>query len=324
MGRAVVVGGSLAGLFAALLLQRRGWQADIYERAETELAGRGAGIVTHPLLWDALDALGLNWRADLGVTILGRRLYDRDGHLAAACAREQTVTSWDRLYAMLRAAMPSEHYHRGKQLARIEERGSAALVHFADGDSTRADVLVGADGLRSTVRAQVLPEARPRYAGYVAWRGLAPEADFAADLRHELFAAMAFCLPPSEQMLGYPVAGTDNDLRPGHRRYNLVWYRPADAAELQRLLTDKAGNIHSMSIPPPLIAPAVIAAMRAAAEATLAPQLRDALRLAAQPFLQPIYDLHVPRMAFGRVALIGDAAFVARPHVGAGVAKLRR
>ncbi len=61
--------------------------------------------------------------------------------------------------------------------------------------------------------------------------------------------------------------------------------------------------------------------MRAAAERLVAPQFRAIARLMDEPVLQPIYDLETPRMAFGRVAIIGDAAFVARPHVGAGVSK---
>src|SRR5205085_2267552 len=131
-----------------------------------------------------------------------------------------------------------------------------------------------------------------------------------------------FCLPDNEQMLGYPVAGPDNDLRPGHRRYNFVWYRPAsEERALPRLLTDDTGRTHTLSIPPPLIARDVIAAMRHDAERVLAPQFNAMVGLCAQPFLQPIYDLEVPQMAFGRVAILGDAAFVARPHVGAGVAK---
>jgi 2-polyprenyl-6-methoxyphenol hydroxylase-like FAD-dependent oxidoreductase len=109
--------------------------------------------------------------------------------------------------------------------------------------------------------------------------------------------------------------------RPGHRRYNLVWYRPADEPQLERLLTDDTGIAHAVSIPPPLISRAVVADMRDAAEAVLAPQFRDLIRLVGQPILQAIYDIESPRMAFGRVAIIGDAAFVARPHVGAGVAK---
>ena len=133
---------------------------------------------------------------------------------------------------------------------------------------------------------------------------------------------MTFCLPPGEQCLGYPVAGPDNELRAGQRRYNVVWYRPADeATELPRLLTDKNGVTHSISIPPPLIRAEPIAAMRAAAERLLAPQFREIVRLIDEPILQPIYDLESPRLAFGRVAIIGDAAFVARPHVAAGVSK---
>ena len=61
--------------------------------------------------------------------------------------------------------------------------------------------------------------------------------------------------------------------------------------------------------------------MRARAEDVLAPQFRRLVPLAKQPFLQPIYDFECAQMACGRVALLGDAAFVARPHVGAGVYK---
>ncbi len=183
-------------------------------------------------------------------------------------------------------------------------------------------MFIGADGLRSTVRQQCEPAIAPLYAGYVAWRALIPESALPPAIHRELFDAMTFCLPPGEQFLGYPVAGPDNDLRAGRRRYNIVWYRPADEAnELPRLLTDETGIIHAISIPPPLIRGDAIAEMRAAAERLLAPQLRAVVRLINEPLLQPIYDLASPRLSFGRVAIIGDAAFVARPHVAAGVSK---
>ena len=195
-------------------------------------------------------------------------------------------------------------------------------AHLSDGRTLEADVLIGADGLRSTVRQQCLPAAVPLYAGYVAWRALLAESEIPPAIHREMFMDMTFCLPPGEQCLGYPVAGPDNELREGQRRYNVVWYRPADeATELPRLLTDKNGVTHSISIPPPLIRAAPIAAMRAAAEQLLAPQFRDIVRLIDEPILQPIYDLESPQLAFGRVAIIGDAAFVARPHVAAGVSK---
>jgi 2-polyprenyl-6-methoxyphenol hydroxylase-like FAD-dependent oxidoreductase len=321
-GRALVIGGSLAGLFAGLLLRRGGFDVDIYERVHGALAGRGAGIVTHAMLEEALDAAGIAWHEDLGVDVATRRVYDLAGRLVLEWPYPQILTAWDRLYDMLRRAFPSERYHDGKELAAIETGAQRVTARFADGSSAEGDLLIGADGLRSTVRGALLPDIVPLYAGYAAWRALVAEAAMPRALHADLFMHMAFCLPPGEQILGYPVAGPGNDLRPGHRRYNLVWYRPAEPARaLRRLLTDEAGVTHALSIPPPLISRAVIAEMRAAAETVLAPQFRDLIALAGQPILQAIYDIESPRMAFGRIALIGDAAFVARPHVGAGVTK---
>jgi 2-polyprenyl-6-methoxyphenol hydroxylase-like FAD-dependent oxidoreductase len=321
--RAIVIGGSLAGLFAGLLLRRQ-FSVDIYERADAELAGRGAGIVTHELLGEALDAAEIAWRHGLGVEVKTRRFLDRGGRLRLEYPYRQTLTAWDRLYDMLRRVFPAAHYHGGKELVAVEERSGGIAARFADGSMVEGELLIAADGLRSTVRAQFLPQVTPAYAGYVAWRALLPEHAIAPHLHARVFDHMTFCLPPGEQMLGYPVAGPNNDLRRGHRRYNLVWYRPADEVELKRLLTDGAGTPHALSIPPPLIARAVIADMREAAEAVLAPQFRDLIRLVDRPILQAIYDVESPRMAFGRVAIIGDAAFVARPHVGAGVVKAAR
>jgi 2-polyprenyl-6-methoxyphenol hydroxylase-like FAD-dependent oxidoreductase len=320
--RAIVVGGSMGGLFSALLLTRRGFDVRLYERNAQELAGRGAGIVTHGRLKAAIEEAGLAMPDDLGVMVERRRVFARDGSVAGECAFPQLNTSWDRLFQLLRGAMASDRYHLGRAVERVEDGEGAARVVFADGSSVEADLVVAADGFRSAIRQQLLPEVRPAYAGYSAWRGLVDEGDLSAEARAALFDGFTFCLPPGEQMLGYPVAGTGNDVRPGKRRFNFVWYRPASEEEgLPRLLTDDAGRRHEISIPPPLMAKAVVAEMREAAERLLAPCFAEAVRKTAMPFIQPIYDLETPRMAFGRVALVGDSAFVARPHVGAGVTK---
>lgn len=318
--KALIIGGSIAGLFAALLLRRRGVDVVVFERARSELSGRGAGIATHPQILEVLELLGLDTR-ELGVTIDARRMFGPDGRLVAEHARRQTMTSWDRLFTLLRAALPDICYRRGLEFARWEQHGGAVTAHFADRSTATGELLIGADGLRSHVRAAILANQPLRYAGYVAWRALAPEHSFPPALHRDLFDALGFCLPPGEQMLGYPVAGPGNDLRPGNRRYNIVWYRPADEATLAHLLTDISGQHHEVSIPPPLVAGAVIAELNAAADTLLAPQFRDVMSFAERPFLQPIYDIEVPRMSAGRIVLIGDAAFVARPHVGAGVVK---
>jgi 2-polyprenyl-6-methoxyphenol hydroxylase-like FAD-dependent oxidoreductase len=319
--RALVIGGSMSGLLAALALSRRGWDVSIHERVAEPLAGRGAGIVAQPELKAALRALGLDAGPDLGIDVPMRVMYARDGRVTHRLGIAQTMTAWDRVFHLLKAALSDTLYHPGKELRHVEQ-GERVTAHFGDGTTAEGDILVGADGIRSTVRQQFLPALAPLYAGYTAWRGLVGEQDFPPALHAQLFEEFSFCLPPNEQMLGYPVAGPDNDLRRGHRRYNFVWYRPASENEqLPRLLTDESGRTHVLSIPPPLIARDVVAEMREEGTQVLAPQFNEMLALCAQPFLQPIYDLEVPHMAFGKVAVLGDAAFVARPHVGAGVAK---
>ena len=320
--RAIIIGGSIGGLFAALMLRRQGWDAQVFERVPTPLDGRGAGIVTHPQLWRILEQLGLNPHEDFGIAVSERLTLARDGSIAGTHGCPQVMTSWDRVFRMLRVALPDECYVQGAELSGIDLNPDGVRACFTDGRQAQGALLVGADGVRSSVRQVLLGDAAPSYAGYVAWRGLLAEAAMPPKAQAALFGRFGFCLPPGEQMLGYPVAGEGNDLRPGRRRYNFVWYRPADgAAALPDLLTDTDGHTHTLSIPPPSIRPEVTAAMRAAAARTLAPAFAQVVLATPQPFLQPIYDFESPRIAFGRAALLGDAAFVVRPHVGAGVTK---
>jgi 2-polyprenyl-6-methoxyphenol hydroxylase-like FAD-dependent oxidoreductase len=314
----------MAGLFTALLLRRQGWRVDVFERIGGELSGRGAGIVTHGPLFDVLARAGVRCApAGLGIPVAGRRVFGQDGRLEGEVPLPQVLTSWGRLYALLRSHLPEGCYHHGANLVAVEDSENGVTARFDNGMVGRGDVLVGADGLHSTVRNLLSPGVRPSYVGYVAWRGLVEEASLSAATRRDLCAHFAFSLPSGEQMLGYPVAGADEALQPGRRRFNFVWYRPAAAGvALDALLTDTAGTTHEMSIPPNRIRPQVIAAMRADAERLLAPQFAEVVRRTEIPFLQAILDLEAPRMQLGhRTVILGDAAFVARPHVGMGVTK---
>lgn len=321
-GRALIVGGSMGGLFAANLLHRAGWDVHVVERVAEELSGRGAGLATHAALMQDLQRAGVTIDDSIGVAVQSRVTLERGGELAREIDLPQIFSGWSRLYHLLRGVLPASAYTLGRGVARVEQDGRRACAIFDDGSQEEADLLIAADGIRSGIRAQLLPDATPKYAGYVGWRGLVDEGELSAAAHAALFEHLGFCLPPGEQMLGYPVPGKDNTCQRGRRRYNFVWYRPADEhGELARLLTDDSGRRHDFSIPPPLIAKQVVRDVRRAAEEVLAPQFAEIVHKTKDVFFQPIYDLESSRLVFGRVALLGDAAFVARPHCGMGVTK---
>ncbi|WP_408302698.1 MULTISPECIES: FAD binding domain-containing protein [Paraburkholderia] len=320
--RAIIVGGSLGGLFAANLLVRNGWVVDVFERVPDELAGRGAGIVTHPELFDALAAAGIEYDDSIGVKVQSRVTFAQNGAVLSARELPQTLTAWGKMYHVLRAALPDVHYHAGRTVASVQDGPDQAVVTLGDGTLLHADLVIAADGFKSPIRERLLPDVKLQYAGYVAWRGLVEEAALSRETREALFDRFAFCLPPREQILGYPVAGRGNSTTPGERRYNFVWYRAtSEDVQLPNLLTDAAGKRWEGGIPPTLIREDVLADMEDAALTLLAPQFGEVVTKATQPLFQPIFDLEVPQMAFGRIALLGDAAFVARPHCGMGVTK---
>ncbi len=320
--RAIVIGGSFGGLFAANLLARAGWEVEVFERAGEALADRGAGIVTHDELFDAIRRAGAVIDASIGCATHSRATLDREGNLVAAMPLDQILTAWGRLYRLLKDVFAAENYHYGRAFERFEQDESQVTAYFSDGSSASGDLLIGADGIRSIVRAQVAPHSTPAYAGYVAWRGLVDECALSAQTRRALADRMTFGLPPGEMMLTYLVAGRDYTTEPGQRRYNFVWYRPAaEQTVLRDLFTDAQGRHYGHNIPPDRIRPEVIAGMHAAAGQLLAPPFVEVVRATGEPLFQPIYDLESAQLVRGRAAILGDAAFVARPHVGLGVTK---
>ena len=322
MSKIIIVGGSLGGLFVANILLRQGHDVTLLEKATGSLDGRGAGIVTHDALTQALLAAGIAVDHTLGVAVTKRLTLGLDGNSLGEIALPQVLTSWSRLYQMLKEAFPPERYLQGKTVKTVTQDADTVEVLCEDGSRYYADLLIASDGIHSGVRAQLAPKIQPAYAGYVAWRGVCAEVSLSQYTRDTLFSHFGFCLPNGEQMLGYPVAGPGNDIRPGKRCYNFVWYRPApEHQELASLLTDDDGHYYPSGIPPLKVSWKHIADMRKAAREILAPQFAEILERTPAPFLQAIYDVRSEQIVFGRIALMGDAAFVGRPHVGMGVTK---
>ncbi len=322
MAKILVIGGSLGGLFVANILLRQGHDVTLLEKAIGSLDGRGAGIVTHDALADALREAGIAVDDSLGVAVSKRVTLGVDGESLGEMPLPQILTSWSRLYHLLKENFPSERYLQGKNVKTVSQDSNTVQVVCEDGSSYQAELLIASDGIRSAVRAQVAPSIQPEYAGYIAWRGVCDESHLSNYTLDTLFNYFGFCLPNGEQMLGYPVAGPGNDTRPGKRRYNFVWYRRAsEDDELVKLLTDADGHHYPTGIPPLKVSWKHIAEMRSVARKILAPQYAEILEKTASPFLQAIYDVRSEQIVFDRIALMGDAAFVGRPHVGMGVTK---
>ena len=320
-GRVLIIGGSMAGLFAAINLLKHGWQVEIFERAEAELANRGAGIATHKELYEAVRSAGVDLRDEMGVHSNGRVMFDSAGKVLTRCDMPQIMTSWGLIFRFLRAQIPNEIYHSGKSLISLSQDQHQVIATFEDGSSATGDWLIGADGTRSTARQLLAPEITAQYCGYLGWRGLFDEHLIDPEVHEQIAHKMAFSMAPGGHWLGYLVAGANDALTPGQRYYNWGWYRTADANKLRDSLTDANGKHYPLGIPHTLIRDDVIAAMRDEAEAYLAPQAQAVIAATKQPFIQGMYDFGVSSMHYSRAFLIGDAAFTARPHVGLGVSK---
>ncbi|MET0527477.1 MAG: FAD-dependent monooxygenase [Microvirga sp.] len=322
MKKAIIVGGSMAGMLAGNMLVRQGWAVDILERSKDGLEGRGAGIVPQRSLLTALGRAGVTVNPDIGIRVTRRVAYDRTGVAFATHRYDQYSTSWSLLYNLLRDAFPMQHFHAGRNVKEVVQDRDRAIAIVDDGSTFEGDLLIGADGMRSVVRRALFPDVEPQYVGYLAWRGMLEELQAAPEFVDSCFSALNFSFPKGEELIGYPVAGANGAVDVGGRRFNIMWYRPvAPGPELRNMFTGIDGVHYETGIPPALVRPELIKAMKEEAQRVFSPVFADVIGRMEGMFVQAIYDLESERMGRGRIAVIGDAAFVARPHCGAGVSK---
>jgi 2-polyprenyl-6-methoxyphenol hydroxylase-like FAD-dependent oxidoreductase len=317
-----IVGGSLGGLFAASLLMRLGHRVTVFERSRTGLERRGAGLVAQQEIVDLLHAVGRGAEARVGVVATERITLARDGRVLTSDPTPQTQVSWDHTYAVFRSLVPPQGYRLGQAVTAVHNRGEAATVETATGERHEFDLVVGADGLGSVTRHAVAPDDdHNEYVGYLTWRGLIPETDLPADAARTLLGRFAFFTGPHVHMLGYLVPGAGGETEPGSRRYSWVWYRSMSPRELTDLMRQTGRPAGSFSTAPGDLPSELRERLVAEAGQLLPPPFAAAVAAEPQPFMQAIYDYVAPRMTSGRIALLGDAAAVVRPHTAMGAAK---
>ena len=317
MSQALVVGGSLGGLTAALVLRDLGWDVEVLERSAVPLQGRGTGIVLHPTTVRYLMERVGKSIGDIGVPASRLRYLGADGSVVHEQPCAHRLASYFELYRGLLDAFGTEHYHLSRQLAHLDNRDDDVTVSLTDGQTLTADLVVCADGIRSTGRSVLVPDAQPRYVGYVAWRGTMERDQLSGRTASILRDAITYRILPHGHLLTYPIPGMD-----GSELCNWLWYRNvAPGDHLTDLLTDRNGSSAELSVPPGSVQTKHLEALHSEADTELPRPIAELVQRSAEPFVQVIVDLEVPRIAFGRSCLIGDAAFALRPHIGAGTAK---
>jgi 2,6-dihydroxypyridine 3-monooxygenase len=316
--RVIVAGGSLGGLTAALVLRDAGCEVDVFERSRRPLSGRGVGIVAHPSTIRYPRERGAG---DPTSPVRFMRYLDRDGRIAHEERTDFRFTSYYSLYRELLDALGEGSYHLGREVFGFDQTADEVTVHLAGGDRVACDLMVCADGIHSRSRRQLMPDLERDYAGYVGWRGVVQESGFGTEAREALADALVYYVVPHSHILSYPIPSVEGSRRPGERTINWVWYRNVDEAELDEVMVDVNGARQEISLGPGMVPPERLEQLRRVADADLAPQLAEAVARTAEPFVQVVFDIEVPRMAFGRVCLLGDAACALRPHIAAGTAK---
>ncbi|MGQ0749005.1 MAG: FAD binding domain-containing protein [Betaproteobacteria bacterium] len=322
MLRIAVIGGSLGGLTAGLLLRDAGHDVTVYERSPVDLTGYGAGIVAHEV--SVRYFLGRSARAldDFTVPVGRYRLLDGQGALLCEEKVAYRFVSWGSLYRALLEAFGRARYRQATAMASFTQDARGVVATFAGGETDRFDLLVLADGTQSTGRRTLFPDVQSAYAGYVAWRGTVEERDIPPAALRTLDGTLTYAIVPNSHILVYPIPGADGRVDRGHRLWNFVWYRNvAQGALLEALLTDCDGTRHAVSLRPGRVQERYVRELKASARATLPGEIADVVAATDEPFIQVVMDVACPAMAIGHACILGDAAFAARPHAAAGTAK---
>ena len=320
MTKVLIAGGSIGGLTTAVLLRDLGYDVHVYERASAALQERGTGIVVLPITEKYFTEKGDDGRVSLELTDWS--YVDASGQVLSSDTDRFRFSGWATVYRALLESFDADRYHLNSEMIGFDQSADGVTLKLGNGKEVEGDMLVCADGLSSTARGILLPEAQPSYAGYVAWRSVSHEFLLDPDSRAALRDAMLYQILDHSHILVYAIPSENGNVTPGQRVINAVWYLnyPNDGT-FAELMTDRHGRRRSGTMPPGTVRKEFLDEMMHAADTTLAPAIRDVVVNCPEPLIQAIFDLEVPQMVFGRVAILGDAAFGLRPHVAAGQAK---
>ncbi|KAJ7723102.1 monooxygenase [Mycena maculata] len=346
--------GQLSDIITAIYSRPDFESVTIFERSPI-MVGQGAGIVCGGEVAQFFEKFDKT-KTKMVVQSNGRQHITKDGSVAVGTASDkiQQMTSWDKVYYVLRANFDGFHkekfiygpgvepsamaddkvsYRLGHNVSShtVDPATGSVRVQYTVGNPTtgqplidqiEGDFLLCAEGPSSPSRLVYLPEVHRRYAGYLAFRGLIPEAELSPETAKSLTQIFTFFFARENQMLAYMIPGPNGDTTPGNRHLNWVWYRNyvEGSDEYKRMMTDKNGRVHANAMRAGDLPDDVIESeYRQRAKEILPPQFKELVLNTKTPFFQRVTDLISPKAVFadGRFILFGDALQGARPHTAA-------
>jgi 2-polyprenyl-6-methoxyphenol hydroxylase-like FAD-dependent oxidoreductase len=327
--RVGIVGGSIAGCVSAIELSRAGCEVKVFERSTGQLEDRGAGITTS---YPHLELLKQRDLVDADFPIIHGESFmwtvpvegERKGRILRVQPATAAGVNWGLLFAQHRKRVPEGVYHRGCNVTGLEEHadGTVTLV-LEDGRRFTFDLVIFADGYQSWGREHLFPELKAEYAGYIIWRGLVEGARVPAGA-YEKDGMAEWAVHEGGLCILYGIPGPGGECSLEGRRMNWVWYNLLPEAQLPELLTDRHGRRHETSLPRGAAREEQVRAVHERARRVLRGGAADVICATAEPFIQVVYDLHVPAYVRVRVCLMGDASSIARPHTAAGAIKAQQ
>ncbi|MEO0603485.1 MAG: FAD-dependent monooxygenase [Myxococcota bacterium] len=326
--KVAVVGGSIAGCSAAILFERAGHQVQVYERGTGALVGRGGGIgvsqrvLASMIQYDMLDEDFAYCRAESMPFVVKTGARPRRGHRPWDMPSDLATFHWSALWRQLRQRVPDATYRAGAEVWGATERSDGrVVVQLSDGSEPVFDLVIFADGHRSTARHRLFPDVELTYRGYVHWRGLLPESSVDDTSLLEGAAPRVSYAEGAGNLVATFLPSAKGSTERGRRLVDWAAYVTLPAGDVDAFMTDRQGRVREGTLPP--------GTMREEEEHRLKVRLRNALpevfgemvERTKSTHAQLVYTAQMPAYRRGRQVVIGDAGTVTPPFTGSGVFK---
>ena len=324
--KAAIIGGSLSGCMAAILLGRAGHDVTVYERSKSGLVGRGGGLTTSRKVLDEMksrDLIDADFPASPFEILRMCKRTESEPYLGVnplSAAIDMHCVHWGGLWRSLVKRVPSERYKRGKTLAAAEDLGDSVKLVFEDGGVEDAGLVLFCDGYNSMGRLLLFPEVEPSYRGYLVWRGILPDCevtDYAPLADHPRYSYASI----KGSFVSFVIPSVEGSTTPGERTINWAAYIPANAGDLDHYLTDRQGTRRNGTVPSGHMREDLDEELKALMARELPDYYADILARSTGNQIQLIYTSELPGYGRGRLGLCGDAGVVVQPMTGAGVFK---